>query len=98
MEVFVIILIAGAAIAAVLIPLLRRGPASDPMLDAPAGSTQDLAETGASSPADLEKEIRRYREALRANTVCRRCGAANPAGSRFCAECGRRLGDSRRAA
>jgi hypothetical protein len=33
----------------------------------------------------------RYREALRANTVCRRCGQANPAGSRYCFECGSTL-------
>ena len=33
----------------------------------------------------------RYREALRAGTVCEHCTFANPPGSRFCADCGRRL-------
>jgi hypothetical protein len=41
--------------------------------------------------AELEADIRRYREAVAAGTVCGRCRAANPPGSRFCAECGRAL-------
>jgi ribosomal protein L40E len=36
----------------------------------------------------LEAEVARYREALRAGTICRKCGEANPPGSRFCADCG----------
>ena len=39
----------------------------------------------------LEADLARYREAVHADTVCPRCVAANPAGSRFCAECGREL-------
>lgn len=86
MELLVVLLIAGAAVAAVLIPLVRRGPAHDAELDAAPEAparTRDRTE--------LEHLIRRYRTALRAGTVCRRCGRANPDGSRFCAECGRRL-------
>ncbi len=41
--------------------------------------------------AELEADIRRYREALAAGTVCPRCRHANPGDARFCAECGRPL-------
>lgn len=41
--------------------------------------------------ADLEADVRRYREALKAGTVCPRCQHANPPEARFCAECGRDL-------
>lgn len=40
---------------------------------------------------DLEIEVRFYREALKAGTLCARCGTANGAGSRFCGECGKPL-------
>jgi hypothetical protein len=39
----------------------------------------------------LETDLRRYREALRAGTLCDRCHTPNAAGSRYCAECGRAL-------
>jgi hypothetical protein len=39
----------------------------------------------------IEREVRRYRTALRAGTLCTECGQANPASSAFCYECGRRL-------
>lgn len=41
--------------------------------------------------AELEADIRRYREALAAGTVCPRCRHPNPGDARFCAECGRAL-------
>jgi hypothetical protein len=41
--------------------------------------------------AALESEILAYRAALRAGTVCARCGFANAEDGRFCAECGRPL-------
>jgi hypothetical protein len=41
--------------------------------------------------AELDADIRRYREAVAADTVCSRCRAANSPGSRFCTECGRAL-------
>lgn len=91
MELIVVLLIAGAAVAAVLIPLVRRGPAHDPSLDdGPARPRRQR------DPAETEALIARYRQALRDGTVCRRCGRANPAGSRYCAECGRRLRGARR--
>ena len=45
---------------------------------------------GASEEA-LEDEITRYRAAVRANTLCARCGQANPPASKYCHECGRTL-------
>ncbi|MGH7575123.1 MAG: zinc-ribbon domain-containing protein [Longimicrobiales bacterium] len=87
MELVVVIVVTVAAVAAVLYPLLR-GEARDVPLEA----EQDDA-----SATEVEEEIARYRTALRARTLCRRCGRANPEGSVFCAECGRRLEAGRRA-
>ncbi len=39
----------------------------------------------------IEREVLRYRAALRAGTLCPRCGQANPADSAFCSDCGRKL-------
>ena len=50
------------------------------------------------TPVQFVLGARFYRSgwaALRAGTVCRRCGRANPSGSAFCAECGRRLRSAR---
>ena len=43
---------------------------------------------GPSSEADLEEEIAQVRERLGKGVFCSECGHRNPAGSRFCAECG----------
>lgn len=43
------------------------------------------------SEAELEADVERYRTALREGTLCRHCRTANPAGSRFCGQCGREL-------
>lgn len=40
---------------------------------------------------DLEADVRRYRAALAADTVCSRCRAASAPGSRFCIDCGHEL-------
>jgi hypothetical protein len=80
MEIIVVMLIAVLAVGAVLLPLVRRRGAET--LDAPVAVADDAA---------LEAEIAEYRAALRAGTLCARCGYPNPAGSRFCAECGRAL-------
>jgi hypothetical protein len=40
---------------------------------------------------EVELEVQRYRAALRAGTVCTKCGQANPADSRFCFDCGTQL-------
>ena len=90
MELLVVLLIAGGAVAAVLVPLLRRGPAHDPELDGEVAAAPVRRDR-----EEIEVQVRRYRAALQAGTVCRRCGRANPAGSRFCAECGRRLAAGR---
>jgi hypothetical protein len=81
MEIIVVLLIVVAAVAAVLLPLVRRG--RDEPLEAPGAPALD--------EAALEEEVSRYRAALRSGSLCRRCGEANPGGSRFCAECGRAL-------
>jgi len=44
---------------------------------------------------DVEREIARAREGLRAGTACDACGWVNRTGSRFCAGCGRVLGAGR---
>lgn len=44
---------------------------------------------------DLEREIAAYRAALRAGTLCGRCGSPNPEGALFCAACGIRLESER---
>ena len=41
--------------------------------------------------SELEADIRRYRDALAAGTVCPGCQCANPPDAGFCAECGREL-------
>lgn len=40
---------------------------------------------------DVEREVLRYRAALRAGTLCPKCGQANPAESVYCSDCGKRL-------
>jgi len=39
----------------------------------------------------IERRVAQYREGLKSGTVCDKCYAVNPAGSNFCAECGRAL-------
>lgn len=60
---------------------------------APALPASDAAIAAGSGPGQehVEAEVLRYREAVRAGTVCRKCGQANPAGSSYCYECGSRL-------
>jgi uncharacterized OB-fold protein len=41
--------------------------------------------------ADLDADLRRYRNAVRAGTACEHCRTANRPESRFCMECGREL-------
>ncbi len=94
METLLIILIGIAAAAAVAYPLVRKGAGGvDPHLDPDPSMVEatDARSAGAVGPPELEQEILRYREALRAGTVCPACSAPNQAGSRFCAECGTAL-------
>jgi ribosomal protein L40E len=78
------------------------GPATRAAPVPPAGDTDAAANTPATAAADptadvplsgddIELEVQRYRTALRAGTICRKCGQANPADSAFCFECGERL-------
>ena len=71
------------------------GP-SRPLGGAAAGGTTTLRSPGlhARAPSPEEESVLRYRESLRAGTVCRVCSAANPPGSKFCMECGEKLGDA----
>lgn len=87
MEIFVLALIGTAAAAAVLAPVILadRSSRTDPTA-APEPSADD---------ARIDREVDRYREALRGGTLCDRCLRANPEDSRFCADCGRRLDGTR---
>jgi ribosomal protein L40E len=59
---------------------------------AAAGGAADRAAPDAAAGDDpIEAEIMRYREAVRAGTVCRKCGQANPTDSLYCFDCGARL-------
>ncbi len=44
--------------------------------------------------AELEADVKRYRQALRHGSVCVRCRQANAPESEFCGECGQALGSS----
>jgi len=77
------------------------GGASDPA----AGAVEAAAAAAPAAPAGkparaagsadaLEAEVARYRDALLANTLCRRCGEANPTDAKFCGECGKALAAS----
>jgi hypothetical protein len=102
MEVAIIVLLVLAALAAVLYPILtgRSRPAPPPEVaqrararprQRPAGGTNPPAAPAPAADADTEAEVRRYRVALRAGTLCRRCAEANEPGARFCTRCGKPL-------
>jgi ribosomal protein L40E len=69
-------------------PATPVAPAGAMAPDAPAEPAVPDAQTQTAGDDELEREVARYRAALRAGTLCRKCGAANPPDSRFCAECG----------
>lgn len=82
MDLLLIVIIAAAAIAAILIPLAGASGVARPRTAAGPFLEDDEA---------IEREVARYREALRARTLCVRCHFPNPAGSSYCADCGTRL-------
>jgi hypothetical protein len=45
----------------------------------------------ASTDESLNQKVERYRDAIKRGTLCERCLAANPGGSRYCADCGKML-------
>jgi ribosomal protein L40E len=65
-------------------------PAEPAVPGAQRQSRQEAASPDVALEGDdaLERDVARYRAALRAGTICRKCGEANPPGSRFCADCG----------
>jgi len=102
MEIVIIVLVGLAAAAAVLVPMVRGGRgrsthAGDVVESAPPEAPDDSGEAAGGADLetdrDIEREVARYRTALRAGTVCAWCGEANPADARFCFRCGRPVRD-----
>lgn len=97
MEMLVIGLIAIISFGAVLVPLMRRRTGAGDQREfegaPPMHASQEAPPTAGESSGStaIETEILRYRAAVRAGTVCRKCGQANPEGSAYCYECGTRL-------
>jgi hypothetical protein len=94
MELVLVLLLGIAAVSAVFYPLVRRGsadPVTSPSARGRAAGGTAPQEDDQAFHSRLEAEVARYRQAIRAGALCRRCHEANPRGSRFCAECGRRL-------
>jgi len=83
----------------VLQPLVRSAWNGYDWDGAGAAAREDNASaTGGEDGPGLRAEVDRYREALRAGTLCGHCGQANDPGSRFCAECGKPLAGGRQPA
>jgi hypothetical protein len=105
MEIVIIGLLAVLVIGAVALPLFQghRGTHADAQEFAveatsappPPSATDPAAAVavpvGRPGDAAVEGEIARYRQAISGGTLCRRCGEANPPGSRFCRDCGKPL-------
>ena len=69
----------------VLVALLAAGLVAYPVFAAkPADRTF-------ADDAEIRAEVERYRAALKSRTLCDYCLNPNPAGSTYCAECGRAL-------
>jgi len=78
-------------VALLLLAVLAAAAALAPALRAARAPAPDGAADWRDDDAALEREIARYRAALRAGTLCPRCRFPNPDASRHCADCGRRL-------
>lgn len=90
------LLLGTLALGAVLYPVIRGTPAPGRLAGAAAAGRDARGNPPRNSPSPLDDdaldaEVSRYREAIRAGSLCHRCSQANPRGSRFCAECGGRL-------
>lgn len=79
----VVLIVAGAVVASALYPLMRASRISS--------GPEGVGPGGARGDDDLEAEVSPYRAAVRAGTLCSKCGRANPAGSKYCLECGTKL-------
>lgn len=77
-----VVIVGIAAFAAVLAPIVRGRGDDVASMEFERGPLDDHAVNAA---------VERYRAALRANTLCPRCLRANPAESRYCADCGKGL-------
>ena len=84
-----VVLVGVAALAAVFYPLMRSDTTPSGDVDVPVARD---ASAEASPDENIDAEIAQYRDALHAHTICDRCLQANPAGSKYCFECGRTLG------
>jgi hypothetical protein len=91
--------ITAATLATPAQPITPAEPA-DSTAPPPAATLHESApeppDTGTRPPEDpalddIEREVQRYRVALRAGTICTKCGQANPEDSRFCFDCGTAL-------
>jgi hypothetical protein len=72
-----------------VVPPMVSGPVAP--VDATGAAQEPTGEAGVPPEAaedELELEVQRYRAALRAGTICNKCGQANPADSAFCFDCG----------
>jgi hypothetical protein len=86
METVVMIVLGIIVGAYVLVPLVASRPAVAYDWD---GSGSNMLRD--ERRTEIEADVDTYRQAIRAGTLCTRCGLANSEGSRFCAECGRPL-------
>lgn len=101
-ELVVVVAIALAVVVFIVWPLLRGRGVRPARAPAPRNAEATGAANGVGEPDvgpaasgididRVERRIQEYRAALRRQTVCPRCLYANPAASRFCAQCGARL-------
>jgi ribosomal protein L40E len=70
---------------------LAAGAAAASPVAAAAAAASPVTEAAAVGAAALEGEVARYRDALKAGTLCSRCGEANPVDAKFCRDCGHAL-------
>ncbi len=92
MEIIIVVLVGVAAVALVMVPLLRSDRVAQDSGDMEPLPGSDASDAMSSPDEYVREEVQLYRDALRAGTVCDRCLQANPDGSRFCSACGRQLG------
>ena len=85
MDIAIVLVLIAVAIGAVMWPLLRRDAGAPDPADAAGAAPNGLTFD------EIDREVARYRDALRAGTVCGRSAQPNPPGSRFCSDYGRPL-------